>query len=142
MGRVLAFEIATAANGACFLRAGMSPHREGTRAVNVLALCPGINVPPGQFLLEQPVKWKRFAGQAVRIVYDKEDPQPHLRAALAHDCEVDLFDAGNIEYAWVSYDDSRHRRFKRQHDITICEPVMHRMSWPWAYLMAKEYRAD
>lgn len=109
--------------------------------MNVLALCPGISVPHGQFELRQPVDWRRFAGQPVRIIYDTEDPRPHLRAALRHDCEVDLLNAGDGEYAWVSYDDRANRQFKKKHDMPICEPMLHRMSWTWAYLYLKDYRS-
>lgn len=108
---------------------------------HVLALCPDINVPRGEVALKQPVDWKKFSGQSVRIVYESERYEPHLRAALAHDCDVELLDAGQVDLRYVSYDKRSHRTFKKKHGMAIAKPLLHNMHPLWALWALREYRS-
>ena len=87
------------------------------------------------------IDWKKLRGQPVRIVYERErDLRPLLRAAMANDCSpIDVLDFENIDYAWVLYDTSPHRRIKKKFGIPIMNPTLEFFHPAFALFLLKDY---
>lgn len=72
----------------------------------------------------------RLKGKSVRIVYDdSERLKDALRAVCAADASyIEVLDVDRMRFGYVHYDDSRHRRLKKQFGMEIMSPQIH--WWP------------
>jgi len=87
--------------------------------------------------------WNKLRRREIRIICRGfESARSTIRAACAHDCyPIDVLDVGNIDYAIVTYDNSKHRKFKREHDIPICRPLLMPMPTAYAAGLVRQYEA-
>ena len=110
--------------------------------MNLISLVDGFKARDGEELVPfRSAQWRKLRGQPLRIICGRGDGTVEaLRAACANDCQpIDLLDVDNIDYAVVSYDDSKHRKFKAKHGMTILRPMLHHMPRAYAIWLIRQY---